>query len=224
MRVTLIIAKYPWWAVPFAFFSMMIFRLPLMADKNLSFWKLMGSGRNGTFDLVPDLRQWAILLVHKQSFDSLKKNNLSNSGFINTYHRVLGVKATAFLLEPIEGFGYWDGKQAFGILPKQTRYEGPLAVLTRATIRWSQLKNFWNNVPLVNKHMSTANGLVDSYGIGELPYIKQATFSIWENKQAMKDFAYGLQDHKEVIRKTNTQDWYSEEMFIRFKIIDTITG
>jgi hypothetical protein len=222
MRVTLIIARYPWWAVPFAFLSMMFFRLPLMTDKNISFWRLMGSGRNGTFDLVPDLQQWAIILVHKNNFKQLDKTRLTGSGFINSYHSLFNAKLTAFLLEPIEGHGLWNGKEVFGSLPKQTRYEGSIAVLTRATIRLSQLKAFWKNVPAVNRHMKSARGLLQSFGIGEIPFIKQATFSTWTGKQAMKDFAYGMQDHKEVIRKTHSEKWYSEEMFVRFKILDVI--
>ena len=48
--------------------------------------------------------------------------------------------------------------------------------------------------------------------------IKQATFSVWQNKQAMKNFAYQMKDHQEVIQKTRKQNWYSEDMFVRFKI------
>jgi heme-degrading monooxygenase HmoA len=52
-----------------------------------------------------------------------------------------------------------------------------------------------------------------------MPWIKQATFSIWQSKAAMKQFAYQMKEHAEVIRKTRQDNWYSEEMFIRFKIL-----
>jgi hypothetical protein len=42
---------------------------------------------------------------------------------------------------------------------------------------------------------------------------------VWENKEAMTTFAYKMQEHTEVIRKTRDEHWYSEEMFIRFKPI-----
>ena len=35
----------------------------------------------------------------------------------------------------------------------------------------------------------------------------------------MKQFAYSMQEHAEVIRKTRKEDWYSEEMFVRFIIV-----
>jgi heme-degrading monooxygenase HmoA len=57
-----------------------------------------------------------------------------------------------------------------------------------------------------------------------MPYFKQATFSIWESKAAMKAFAYGSQHHKDVVAKTRKEDWYSEDMFVRFKIDGCISS
>ncbi|MFT4153617.1 hypothetical protein [Parafilimonas sp.] len=42
---------------------MALFRLPLWLHKKIKFFKLMGSGRNGTFDIHPDLNQWALLFT-----------------------------------------------------------------------------------------------------------------------------------------------------------------
>jgi hypothetical protein len=38
----------------------------------------------------------------------------------------------------------------------------------------------------------------------------------------MKAFAYGMKEHAEVIQKTRKQDWYSEDMFTRFKITQVL--
>jgi len=35
----------------------------------------------------------------------------------------------------------------------------------------------------------------------------------------MKQFAYGSEEHRDVIHKTRANDWYSEEMFVRFRIL-----
>ena len=67
--------------------------------------------------------------------------------------------------------------------------------------------------------MSSAKGLITSYGIGEMPWIKQATFSVWESKEDMKNFAYSVHEHKDVIRKTRSENWYKEELFVRFRIL-----
>ena len=219
MRVTLIIARYPSWAIPFGFLSMALFRLSLMWNGKVSFWRLMGSGKNGSFDMNPDLHQWNILIVHKHEQDPYLPEEFCNPTFIKLYHKLFRANVKYFLLEPFEGHGKWNGKEVFGKLGKQEEYYGSVAVLTRATIRLSKLKEFWKHVPLVAPHLKNAKGLLSSYGMGELPLIKQATFSIWENREAMKEFAYGMEEHKEVIRKSHTQSWYSEEMFVRFSII-----
>lgn len=227
------IVRYPSWAIPFAFFSMAIFRLPLWLSKKISFYKLMGSGRNGTFDKTPDWRQWAVLCVVVEKFEvsnkplangslinpqSLLANN-SIPSFLKKYWKLFGCITTVYVLEPIEGHGLWDGKKVFGDLPKQTDYGGKIAVLTRATIRFSKLKDFWGNVDGIAKKMTDAEGFVTSYGIGEIPFIKQATFSVWDSKWHMKNFAYKMREHAEVIQKTHQENWYSEEMFVRFKIL-----
>ncbi len=231
------IVRYPIWAIPFAIFSMAIFRLPLWLSKQISFYKLMGSGRNGTFDKTPDWRQWAVLAVldgglrmadggQKQDSKMQESQIISPPStihylpsFLLKYWKFFRCTVTTYLLEPIEGHGLWDGKKVFGELPKQTDYEGKIAILTRATIRLSKLKNFWANVDGVAQRMTGAEGFVISYGIGEIPFIKQATFSIWDSKLQMKNFAYKMREHADVIQKTHKENWYSEEMFVRFKIL-----
>jgi len=82
------------------------------------------------------------------------------------------------------------------------------------------MKYFWNHVAPVASQVKAAKGFIFSVGIGEVPWVKQATFSVWESLDDMKAFAYGLKEHSEVIRKTRKEDWYSEDMFVRFLIID----
>ncbi len=176
----------------------------------------MGSGKNGTFDIHPDLNQWAILFIANDSSTKAPQ-------FIYKYWRFFHCDIKEFLLQPIEGHGLWNGKKVFGELSTQTAHDGSIAVLTRATIKLNRLKNFWNNVEDVSTKMPFAKGLIISYGIGEMPLIKQATFSVWENKETMKNFAYNLKEHTAVIRKTRNENWYKEELFVRFRIL-SVTG
>jgi hypothetical protein len=96
-----------------------------------------------------------------------------------------------------------------------------IATLTRATIRINKLRSFWKNVDGVANQMRAADGFITSLGIGEVPWIKQATFSVWKSKVHMKQFAYQMHQHAEVIRKTRQENWYSEDMFVRFKILSS---
>jgi len=222
---------------------MALFRVPLLFNKKITFWKLLGCGKNGTFDIHPDLRQYAVLAVDSWQFpvtdfqlpvtnsqhlvnetkgnSKLKNVNyrLIYGPFINWWWQFFKGETYTIILEPTEGYGRWDGKKIFGELSRQTEYDGLVAVLTRATIRLKRLKTFWQNVDGVASKTAAAKGLILSVGIGELPWIKQGTFSVWQSKEHMKAFAYRMQEHIEVIQKTREEKWYSEEMFIRFKPI-----
>ena len=193
MYVRLSIVVYPNWLGWAGFLSMALFRFPLWLSSGLKFWKLMGTGKNGTFDKNPDWNRWAVLEVYDAP--------TSTPTFITGWWKLFNATPTIYELEPIEGHGLWDGKQVFGDLPKNSDYEGKIAVLTRATIKLSGLKRFWEHVDAIASQMASAPGFITSVGIGEVPFIKQATFSIWESKELMRSFAYKLPLHKEVNKK-----------------------
>lgn len=218
MIVSLTIVRYPKKAVPLAFLSMALHRLPLMLTRGCSFYKLMGSGRNGTFDLKPDLQQWALLAVWKsqEDFDAFNR-----SSFIRKWWDRFAAERWTVLLSPIASHGKWDGAEPFGTGFAKTEHSGRVAVLTRATIRLNKLKGFWSNVGKVARLMAGAPGYVVSFGIGEAPVFRQATFSVWESLDYVKAFAYRSAEHADVIRKTREQDWYSEELFARFRIVSS---
>lgn len=215
MLVALTIIRYSKIKIPFAFLAMAIHRIPLALDKKCSFWKLLGSGKNGTFDQQADLQQWALLTVwdSEESFTTFYKKS-----FISSWWKAFASETYTILCEPLTSHGHWDGKEPFG-KSNNIAYTGPIAVLTRATIRFNRLKNFWSNVDKVSKLMLNSKGYITSFGVGEAPFYKQATFSIWKSLDDVKAFAYQSQEHKEVIQKTREENWYSEELFARFKPI-----
>ena len=226
MQAALTIIRYKKRFIPFAFLAMALHRLPLWLNKEIKFFKLMGCGKNGTFDKVPDLQQWAILSALPQKLAEQEKQFPQQAvlkklygGFISQWFSFFSCETYTLFLEAIEGHGTWDGKEVFGELPAKSDYEGLIATLTRATVRINKLKYFWQHVAPVASQMATAPGFLTSFGIGEVPWIKQATFSVWDSKAAMKAFAYGMKQHAEVIVKTRKEKWYSEDMFVRFKVL-----
>lgn len=224
-RSLLVVTRYPTPLIPLAFISMALFHIPLLLRKKLNFYKLMGSGKNGTFDIVPDLNQWAVMVffdgndLDSADFKALEKKLLGR--FIHHWWNLLGIKKKTFLLEPFTGHGTWDGRSFLNKKTEATSTEGRIAVLTRATIRLNKLKHFWSQVDSVANDMEKNKGFIYSIGIGEIPFIKQATFSIWESLYDMKNFAYQKAEHKKVIRSTRDEGWYSEELFLRFRLIRT---
>jgi hypothetical protein len=218
MIASFTIVRYRKAFIPLALLAMAVHRLPMRMQKGCTFWKLLGSGKNGTFDMHPDWQQWGLLACwdKRDDFELFYQHS-----FVGRWWRLFGVEKWTLLCEPLQIHGKWDGKEPFG-KPNIENYNGPIAILTRATIRFSKLKRFWANVDRVAALMKTAPGFITSFGVGERPLYRQATFSVWNSLDEMKVFAYGSKEHAEVIRKTRDEGWYSEELFARFKPIAAI--
>ena len=119
-------------------------------------------------------------------------------------------------MKNISAGGTWVGKNPF---EKGADLDStlPIAVITRATIKWNWLIRFWKYVPTSQKPLDGNEGLIYTKGIGEIPIIQMATFSLWKNFESVKQFAYNSKQHQEAIRRTRKNDWYREELFARFQ-------
>ena len=122
-------------------------------------------------------------------------------------------------LKPIASQGQWSKQTPF--LPQiDNEWNGTVAAITRARIKWRKNPLFWRSVPPVTLSLRNSPGLISAIGIGEAPLGLQGTFSIWESPAAIKEFAYRGQAHKAVIAATHREKWYSEELFARFAVTE----
>ncbi|PTA68881.1 spheroidene monooxygenase [Deinococcus arcticus] len=183
----------------------------------LQFYRLLGTGRGSTLTLSADLRRWARFAVWS-SADALEA--FEASGW-RAQERAGAAESCTAVLRPLRWRGRWGGAEPFEGPPARTADPGgPVAVLTRAAIRPTRLLRFWRAVPASQRHLDSQPGLLAAVGIGEVPLVHQATFSVWRSAQAMKAFAYGGAAHREVIARTHREGWYSEELFARFAVLD----
>lgn len=178
----------------------------------LLFYKLLGSGQGKAFSVKPNFRRYGLFCTWES--EAAAKDFLHHSDLIKEYQEHTNEIWTVTML-PIQSHGSWDGKQPF-IPSLETQAGGPIAVLTRASVNWLALPNFIRFGSKTSKALDNAYGLICSIGLGELPFIRQATFSIWESVEAMKEYAYKTPHHQEVMRRTRAEKWYSEELFARF--------
>ncbi len=187
-------------------------RFRLMLDKNVSFHKSLGTGKGETFTPSDaNALQWGLIA----SVEDIEK--FDNSFVIKRWRRI-SVSEYRAVLEPISSHGQWAGKEPFVATAKD--WDGAVAAVTRARIKWSQNFRFWRSVPPVTVSLKSAPGLIAAIGIGEAPIGLQGTFSLWESAAAIRDFAYKGAAHQKAIADTSTYNWYSEELFARFAVLD----
>ena len=124
------------------------------------------------------------------------------------------------LLRPLASRGTWAGRQPFGD-PVAHRWDGPVAAITRARIKPTLWRTFWSAVPPVSGDLRATDGLDLAIGIGEAPVGLQGTFSMWSTNAALTEFAHRRSPHVEVMRRTHDIEWYAEELFARFAVIDS---
>ena len=196
--------------IPFALVAMGMDRFVLRRSKNVGFFKSLGTGKGETFTPSDaNALRWG-LIVEVQDIDSFDQS------FVVKQWRKNSASEFRDLLEPISSHGQWAMQEPFIATAKD--WNGPVAAITRARIKWHQNFRFWSSVPPITMSLKSAPGLISAIGIGEAPIGLQGTFSLWESAEAIKNFAYKGAAHQKAIADTSAFNWYSEELFARFAV------
>ena len=204
-------------ALPFALLHMAFDRFALRRNKNITFYKSLGTGRGETFTpRDADVGRWGLLVVVPES----KIDEFDNSKLITRWRRLADNSKSEYraVLQPISSHGLWSRRKPFEE-NQISNWQGPVAAITRARIKWAMNQKFWHAVPPVTVSLKSSPGLWSAIGIGEAPIGLQGTFSRWESGSALRTFAYQGQAHIAAIQATKDLDWYAEELFARFAII-----
>jgi heme-degrading monooxygenase HmoA len=185
----------------------------LVNTEGLSFYRLLGSGKGKGFNPFPDWSVYSLLQVWKT--EEAAHTFFDSSDLIQQYSERTDELFTLYM-KNISAGGTWVGKNPFekGADLDSAR---PIAVITRATIKWNWLIRFWKYVPTSQEPLDGNEGLIYTKGIGEIPIVQMATFSLWKNFESVKQFAYNSKQHQEAVRRTRKNNWYREELFARFQ-------
>jgi len=211
---TLSFCKYTSLRNKFWGLKMMQFAHKGIANTNgLTFYRLLGSGRGKGFNPFPDWSVYCLLQVWESEEAA---NAFFNSSDLMKQYTYRTDELFTLYMKNISAGGTWVGKTPF---KKGADLDPhlPIAVITRATIKWNWLIRFWKYVPTSQKALEGNEGLIYTKGVGEIPIVQMATFSLWKNFEAVKQFAYNSKQHQEAIRRTRKNDWYREELFARFQ-------
>lgn len=187
----------------------------LARTPGIGFWKLCGSGTGEGFTPVPNTSVYAILATWPDL--ATARARVAESPAFRRYHARARESWTVFL-SPVASRGSWSGRQPFE--PEGVTPEGPVAALTRATIRPLVALRFWQRVPDISAVIGEDENVIFKIGIGEVPLLHQVTFSIWPDVAAMARFARTDGPHARAIGAVREGAWFSEELYARFRVLD----
>ncbi|WP_300038261.1 spheroidene monooxygenase [uncultured Roseobacter sp.] len=180
----------------------------------IGFWKLCGSGTGEGFTPLPNTAVYAILASWP---DAETARRQTRDAAIYQRYRSRACEDWTVILETSTARGLWSGTEPF--FPTGRAPDGPLAALTRATIRPGIALKFWQRVPDISRMIGSDRNVAFKIGIGEVPLLHQITFSIWPDAGAMAAFARTNGPHAAAIRAVRDGNWFSEELYARFAIL-----
>ncbi|WP_298865001.1 spheroidene monooxygenase [uncultured Sulfitobacter sp.] len=195
-----------------AFAMMGLARGAMARTKGIGFWKLCGSGTGEGFTPKPNFGVYAILATWPD--EETAKHETGRGVFAR--YTAKSVEDWTVYMSPTSARGDWAGVQPF--IPNDSTSTGPIAALTRASVKPSMARHFWGRVPNISAVIGTDPSVLFKLGIGEKPLVHQVTFSIWPDAAAMNNFAR-TGPHAEAIKAVRSDGWFSEELYARFSLV-----
>ncbi len=197
-----------------AFSQMLLARPSLRRVAGLDFWKLLGSGTGEGFTPIPNTAVYAILGAWSDR--AIAERQTRDAPVYRRYRRRASETWTVYL-HPVSCRGAWSGRTPF--VPGEACQSGPIASLTRASVRPASLAGFWRRVPEISRRIGSDSNVMFKIGVGEVPWLHQVTFSIWPDEASMAAFARHDGPHARAIRAVRKGGWFSEELYARFRVV-----
>jgi heme-degrading monooxygenase HmoA len=177
--------------------------------EGLRFWRLLGTGTGSSTGPGADLRRTALFAVWDDdaALEAFSEQMAASwAGASEIWH---------VRLRGAGGHGSWRGFDVLGAIGPADAGEGPVAVVTRASVRPGAWRRFRAASPDVDAELAGADGLLAVVAVGEAPIGRLGTFSLWRDLASVRAFS-DRPRHRTVVRRTRAERWYGEELFARF--------
>jgi len=121
-------------------------------------------------------------------------------------------------LEPLNVYGAWAGLDGLPERELQIGVDEPVAVLTLGKPRLTRLRPFLRASANAEREAVSDPGMLASIGLARPPAMV-ATFSLWRNVEAMREYARGRRDgaHPAATAINRGNPFHHESAFIRFR-------
>ena len=198
-------AVWAWW-------RFLVGRFSLYRTPGLRFAKVLGCGHQGGFGLRPSLTVQGLFCV-------FRGHAAADAFLASPWLHALDDRTRQWHWLKLEAFssrGAWSGHQ---VRPSAAApASGPVASLTRASIRPARTLRFWQYAPPAERSLSQASGCSLAVGLGEAPVLRQATLSVWDSVADMDAYARSGA-HLKAIQAAYGGRHFSESMFVRWRVL-----
>lgn len=183
----------------------------------LSFVRTLGTGRGANTGPSIDARRSALFAVW--SDEAALDRFVSSHPIAHRWHGAGEVWHARLRLS--RGHGRWGDLDIadLGEPDVDRSTDGPVAVLTRASIRAGATVQFLRASRSFGGATAAASGNLAVVGVGERPLGRLGTFSLWEDEQAARRFATTDDGHRAAMRVARAERWFTEELFAVFRPI-----
>ncbi|MFN9728467.1 hypothetical protein [Acidovorax sp.] len=198
----------------------------------LTLVKVMGSGHGGGFSLRPSATHQGLICTFTHLDLALR---FLDSSAVQAY-RSRARECWTGVMAVQSARGHWDRQawhassvQALGRPqcepwvegesgPARVQGEGPVAVLTRASIVPTKAMAFWRYAPAAQADLNQSSGCLLAMGLGEAPLVRQCTFSLWQDTASMLQYAH-QGAHQVASAAAYKHQFFSESLFVRLQVL-----
>ncbi len=176
----------------------------------LRFARALGCGRDGGFGLQPSWDRQGLFALFD---DDRSADAFIDASPVTAAYRAHAREFLAVRLRATSSRGSWGG-MGIGVSAAADP-AAPVAALTRGAIRPGRALAFWRHAPASEAGLAQAPGCRLAVGLGEVPVLRQATFSLWDDCAALQAYARSGA-HRDAARAAQAEGHFSESMFVRF--------